>query len=100
MNTLRILFACLYFGALTAVAGPVDINTADAAALSQNLTGIGARTAQAIVAYRKANGPFRSVDELQLVKGIGPATVARNRANLRVGKVVDKPRGKQGAGGR
>ena len=65
-------------------AGPVNINTADAPTLSRELKGIGAKRAQAIVEYRKAHGPFKSADELGLVKGIGPAAIAKNRADIRV----------------
>jgi competence ComEA-like helix-hairpin-helix protein len=65
-------------------AGPVNINTADASTLSRELKGIGAKRAQAIVDYRKAHGPFRSADELGLVKGIGPAAIDKNRADIRV----------------
>jgi competence protein ComEA len=68
-------------------AGPVNINTADAATLSRELKGIGAKRAQAIVDYRKAHGPFRSADELALVKGIGPAAIDKNRADIRVDAV-------------
>jgi competence protein ComEA len=65
-------------------AGPVNINTADAATLSRELKGVGAKRAQAIVDYRKAHGPFKSADELALVKGIGPAAIDKNRAYIRV----------------
>jgi competence protein ComEA len=67
-----------------ASAGPVNINTADAATLSRELKGVGAKRAQAIVDYRKAHGPFKSADELALVKGIGPAAINKNRADIRV----------------
>jgi competence protein ComEA len=77
-------------------AGPVNINTADAATLSRELRGIGAKRAQAIVDYRKAHGPFRSADELALVKGIGPAAINKNRADIRVDaqNSVQSPQGK------
>ena len=65
-------------------AGPVNINTADAATLSRELKGIGMKRAQAIVDYRKSHGPFRSVDELALVKGIGPSAIQKNRADIRL----------------
>jgi competence protein ComEA len=65
-------------------AGPVNINTADAATLSRELKGVGAKRAQAIVDYRKAHGPFKSAEELALVKGIGPAAIDKNRAYIRV----------------
>ncbi|MBD9367826.1 helix-hairpin-helix domain-containing protein [Xanthomonas sp. XNM01] len=63
----------------------VDINTADAAQLERALVGIGAAKAEAIVEYRTSNGPFKSADELALVKGIGLKTVERNRELIVVG---------------
>lgn len=63
---------------------PVDINTADAKTLATALKGVGEKTAEAIVAYRAANGPFKSVDELRNVKGVGDRLLEQNRANLRV----------------
>ena len=71
-------------------AGPVDINKADAVQLATELKGIGAAKAKAIVDFRKANGPFRSAEELTQVKGIGPRTVEINRDNILVA-----PRGKK-----
>ena len=53
-------------------AGPIDLNSADEAALDA-LPGIGPATAKAIVAYRETHGPFTSVDQLLEVRGIGPA---------------------------
>jgi competence protein ComEA len=64
-------------------AGQVNINTADAATLARELSGIGLKRAQAIVEYRQKHGPFRSADELALVKGIGPAAISKNRDNIR-----------------
>lgn len=61
----------------------VNINTADAATLARELVGVGESRAAAIVAYRNQNGPFRSVEELTLVKGIGPRVIEQNRAILR-----------------
>lgn len=63
----------------------VNINTADAAALDRVLVGVGPSKAAAIVEYRKANGPFKSADELANVKGIGLKTVERNRDLIKVG---------------
>lgn len=60
----------------------VNINTADAATLANALTGIGESKAQAIVAWREANGSFDSLDQLTEVKGIGQATVDKNRHKL------------------
>jgi len=67
-----------------ASAGPVDINTADAATISAELKGIGLSKAQAIVEYRKKHGPFRTPDDLSLVKGIGERTVEINRSDIQV----------------
>jgi competence protein ComEA len=61
----------------------VNINTADAATLARELVGVGESRAAAIVAYRNQNGPFRSVEELTLVRGIGPRVIEQNRAILR-----------------
>lgn len=69
-----------------AYAAPVDINRADAAALDTAMTGVGSARAQAIVDYREQHGPFKSVEELLNVKGIGAATIERNRSNLTVGE--------------
>ena len=55
----------------SAATGPVNINTADAAALD-TLPGVGPSTAEKIVADRQANGPFASPDDLGRVSGIGP----------------------------
>jgi len=63
---------------------PVDINTADAATLAKELNGVGEAKAQAIVAYREQHGPFRSVEELAMVDGIGEKTLAANKDKLTV----------------
>ena len=69
---------------LAAWAGPVDINTADASTLAKELKGIGPARAQAIVAYRTQNGPFKSADDLVLVKSIPQKVVDANRENIRI----------------
>ena len=65
-----------------AFAGPVNVNTADAETISAELQGVGITKAIAIVEYRKANGPFKSLDDLTQVKGIGLRTVDMNRENI------------------
>ena len=70
----------------------VNINSADAATLDRVLIGIGPSKAEAIVVYRKANGAFRSADQLASVKGIGLATIEKNRDRILVnGGVAPAP---------
>lgn len=61
--------------------GKISLNTATAQELTA-LTGVGEKTAQAIIAYRDAHGGFTSIDELQQVKGIGPAKFATISPNV------------------
>lgn len=68
---------------LVAMAAAVNINQADAKQLA-TLDGVGPQKAAAIVAYRDANGPFRSIDDLAKVKGIGAATVDKNRDKISI----------------
>jgi competence protein ComEA len=65
----------------------VDINTADAETLALALDGVGVARAMEIVAWREENGPFTTVEQLQEVSGIGPATLERNRERI----IVDSP---------
>ena len=59
----------------------VSLNSANAEQLQQ-LTGVGAKKAQAIIAYRIQNGGFKSIDDLKNVKGIGEKLFEQNRARL------------------
>jgi competence protein ComEA len=85
-STLAAAFALLAASTLV-FAGPVNINTANAETISAELKGVGLAKARAIVEYRKKHGPFRSADDLSLVKGIGERTVELNRSDI----VVSKP---------
>jgi competence protein ComEA len=92
------LFSAVLIAILLGIGGPilaadkpapiapmsVNINTADAQTLAVALDGVGAARAKAIVEYREAHGPFRSVDDLAQVKGIGERVVAANRARIKV----------------
>jgi competence ComEA-like helix-hairpin-helix protein len=60
----------------------VNINVADAETLQRVLTGIGRSRAEAIVAYREANGKFYSAEELTAVKGIGTSTIEKNQSRI------------------
>ena len=66
-----------------AVVFPVNINTADASTL-QALHGIGPAYARRIVEFRAKNGGFRSIEELENIRGIGPSTMANIRPNITV----------------
>jgi len=62
----------------------IDLNKASAGELMA-LPGIGEKRAQAVVAWRDAHGPFHCVDDLDDVRGIGPATLDRLRPFVCVG---------------
>jgi competence protein ComEA len=66
-------------------AEPVNINTADAAAIAKALNGVGPAKAKAIVSYRDKNGPFKTVDQLAMVEGISQKLIEKNRADLKLG---------------
>ncbi len=89
MNTIKaflvsmvLALACTF--AAHAADPAVNINSANAEQLA-SLNGIGDSKAAAIVAWRQANGPFRSVEQLAEVKGIGLKTVEKNRERLTIG---------------
>jgi competence protein ComEA len=63
--------------------GPININRATASELDA-LPGIGPVIAARIIEYRKTNGPFISVDDLQKVSGIGVAKFAQFKSKVRV----------------
>jgi competence ComEA-like helix-hairpin-helix protein len=60
----------------------VDVNTADLAELGE-LPQVGPTLARRLIEHREQNGPFRSVDDLLRVKGIGPKTLAALRPHIR-----------------
>ncbi|MBY5990811.1 helix-hairpin-helix domain-containing protein [Ferrimonas balearica] len=62
----------------------VNINTADAQALADALTGVGPSKAEAIVDYREQHGRFNAVEELLHVRGIGEELLARNRERIQL----------------
>jgi competence protein ComEA len=70
----------------------VNINTASASELAA-INGLGEVKAKAIVAYREQNGPFKSVDDLKEVKGIGEQMLAKLRPQITLGSAAAAPAG-------
>lgn len=89
MTTIRSLIVALVlalsFAGATLAAGKLDINRASAAELAATLNGVGLAKAEAIIAYRNEHGPFKSIEQLAEVKGIGLKTVEKNRELIEVG---------------
>ena len=63
---------------------PVNINTASAADF-EGLPGIGAKTAARIIEYRQKNGPFKKIEELMNVRGLGEKNFLKLKPQLTVG---------------
>jgi competence protein ComEA len=85
MKKLLLIIATLAAFSFSQAWAAIDINTATAAQL-ETVSGIGPKKAEAIVEYRKKNGPFKSVDDLDKVKGLGKASIDKMRSELTVGK--------------
>ena len=82
MNKLLLaIIASFAFSGLATAA--VNLNTAGKAEL-EGVKGIGPQKAEAILEYRKKNGPFKYVDELKNVTGFGDKSVANMRSELTV----------------
>jgi competence protein ComEA len=62
----------------------ININTASVEELA-TLNKVGDKTAARIVAYREANGPFNSVEDLMNVKGIGEKILLKNKDRISTG---------------
>lgn len=71
----------------------VDINKASQAEL-ESVKGIGPKKAQAIIEYRKKNGEFKSVDELDKVPGFGKKSVDLMKKDISVGSAKAATAGK------
>jgi len=80
-----LVLAVSLVGLAAADTAPVNINTATAEQISTALNGVGPSKAQAIVDYRELHGAFADIDELVNVRGIGLATVERNRDRIVLG---------------
>ncbi|MBV5316480.1 MAG: helix-hairpin-helix domain-containing protein [Desulfobulbaceae bacterium] len=84
MKKLYITFLLVLFFA-TAAFAKVNINTATANELT-TLNGIGKVKAEAIVAYRTANGNFNTVEELAKVKGLGGKNLEKIKPEISIGE--------------
>ncbi|KAA1192430.1 hypothetical protein F0M18_07095 [Pseudohalioglobus sediminis] len=62
----------------------VNINADNATEMAAGLTGVGLTRAEDIVRYREQFGPFTTVEQLAEVKGIGTATLDKNRARIKL----------------
>ena len=62
----------------------ININTASATEIAGAMKGVGLKKADAIVAYRKTHGPFKTIESLTAVKGMGNKTLLRNKGVIRI----------------
>jgi competence protein ComEA len=91
MKKVLVLMLMVCFMAVTAAPvvtadnGTININTASVDELTQ-LQKVGPKTAENIVAYRDANGPFKTIDDLKNVKGVGDKILELNKDRISVGK--------------
>ena len=79
-----LLGLALSFMTVSAFSKGININSASAKEIAKAVKGVGKAKAEAILAYRKTHGPFKTVDDLAKVKGIGKATVQKNKDQLAV----------------
>lgn len=70
--------------ATAAHAAPVNINKASADEIAAALSGVGSKKAKDIVAFREKHGPFKTIEQLEDVKGIGQKMIEKNKANIRL----------------
>ncbi|WP_295797976.1 ComEA family DNA-binding protein [uncultured Microbulbifer sp.] len=93
-NPLAVLFTLLFllggvqsYAAEETAAQPVavvNVNTATAEELSEVLVGVGESRAALIVQYREQHGEFTSVEQLLEIKGIGMATLEKNKERIQL----------------
>ena len=81
----KTLLATLVFVPSLLIAGEmININTAGKESL-MTIKGIGEKRAEAIIGWRQKHGPFKSVDDLAEISGIGKSIIDDNRNSLTVG---------------
>lgn len=86
MNLIKklLLISLVVLPCYLSAAGKVNINTASKEVLMTEIKGVGEKRAEAIIAYRKENGPFKSVDDLANVSGVGESIVEKNKDVLTI----------------
>ena len=84
-----LLILCLVFFSCNLLSAPVNINQADADTIAKSLNGIGPGTAAAIVQFRIDNGPFKTIEELKYVNGIGEKTLEKIRGDVIIISEID-----------
>ena len=77
------LFTLLLFTTVVS-AKAININTATAEEIADAMSGVGIVKAEAIVKERETNGKFKTVEEIARVKGIGQATIEKNKSSLMI----------------
>ena len=83
MDLSKALFCVFLFTlSLSSFADVVNINTADADTIANELHGIGFSKATLVIDYRNKYGPFKAVEDVALVKGIGLRTIDLNRDKI------------------
>lgn len=81
LKKILLLLVCLLVSFSTFA---VNVNTATAEEIAKSLKGVGLSKAGALIIYRDKHGPFKSLQELTKVKGIGAATIDKNRENIEI----------------
>lgn len=84
LKTKLSLFFFILLLSPTLFAASVNINKASAKVIAESLNGVGQAKAQAIVEYRKKHGPFKLVNDITKVKGIGDAILKKNAKDILV----------------
>ena len=81
-HILSCVLVAVSLSSASAWAEMVNINKASAAAIQQNLKGVGEKKAEAIVAYRTEHGDFKSLEDIKQVKGIGDGIFEKIKADI------------------
>jgi len=87
LRSIFVLCFVLYAGSL--IAAPVNINSASAETIAKSLNGVGPSKAAAIVQFRSDNGPFKTLEELKYVRGIGSAILLKIKDDVIIDLDVD-----------